>query len=107
MLNFESEPRPDMVNRLKGGTISVYFVSEAKLGVKEVRDIAQYLEHHQLRRCLLVIQGAQTPAAKKEVVKKCAENELIIEVFTYLELLTNVLEHYLVPKHEVRRAPLC
>lgn len=81
----------------------VRFFREAKLGVGPVRDyseeLAGQLAGERSKHCLLVIGGAQTPSAKKEILK-VQKNKLYIEVFTCLELLCDVLNHELVPKHE-------
>jgi hypothetical protein len=52
-------------------------------------------------RCIVVIPGAQTPSAKKEIINSQHAHKITLEVFTHLELLCHVLEHELVPLHEV------
>jgi DNA-directed RNA polymerases I, II, and III subunit RPABC1 len=82
----------------------VLFREKDKLGVGDVRDIQERLADmlpEKPRHCLAVVPGTQTPAAKKAIAKLLQEEKTTVEVFTCLELCLNVLEHDLVPKHEL------
>ncbi|CAK8533983.1 unnamed protein product [Lathyrus sativus] len=79
--------------------ISVFFVNDAKIGVKTVRGIIQRMLTENVFRGVLICQNPLSHygrAAVSEMASKCR-----LEVFLEDELLVNITMHYLVPPHQV------
>ena len=67
-----------------------------KLGVGCVRQYAHIVSKMGISRAILVSYGL-TPLANRELVTP----EITLEPFLFKELIVNILQHDLVPKHEV------
>ncbi|CAI8594746.1 unnamed protein product [Vicia faba] len=79
--------------------IFVFFVNDAKIGVKTIRDIIQRMLTENVFRGILICQSPLSHhgrAAVSEMASKCR-----LEVFLEDELLVNITMHYLVPPHQV------
>lgn len=87
----KAPPQPDI------GTIWVEFLAESSVGIKQMRNFAQYLSENHYHTGILVTSVHITPAALKII--PAVQSETRIECFMEQDLLVNITHHYLVPKH--------
>ena len=78
------------------GTIWIEFSSDTSIGIKQMRTFAQHINQHNFHTGMLVTQNSITPAALKIVPVVLPS---IIETFQEQDLLVNITQHELVPKH--------
>eukprot|EP00270_Netrium_digitus_P012246 TRINITY_DN3960_c0_g1_i1.p1 TRINITY_DN3960_c0_g1~~TRINITY_DN3960_c0_g1_i1.p1 ORF type:complete len:209 (+),score=63.17 TRINITY_DN3960_c0_g1_i1:112-738(+) len=79
--------------------IYVFFPEEPKVGVKTIKTYAESMRSSNVKRAILVVQQSLSPFAKQCLAQMAPVYNL--EVFQEAELLVNVKEHELVPKHQV------
>ena len=77
----------------------VFFPDEAKVDVKNLTEYADRMRQQNVNRAILVVENEISPFAKKALAE--AQPLYFIEVFKESELLIDITEHELVPKHEV------
>ncbi|GAB7344543.1 hypothetical protein MBLNU457_2369t1 [Dothideomycetes sp. NU457] len=77
------------------GTIYVEFSTEAAVGIKQLRNFAQFL-HDKSYYSGIYITGAPVTTS---ALKQTANLPIGIEVFQEQDLLINITKHELVPKH--------
>jgi DNA-directed RNA polymerase I, II, and III subunit RPABC1 len=78
----------------------VFFPSERKkIGVRPIRQYAQLMEDKNIKRAIVIVQHQLTPFARQAVNEASAKIDM--EIFHEKELIVNIAQHYLVPKHEV------
>jgi len=84
--------------------ILVVFVKREKdkstIGVKCIRSYCERIKQDNFHKAILILHGKLTPHAKQAI---SAINSLVdrIEYFNESELIINITEHCLVPRHEV------
>lgn len=84
--------------------ILVVFVKGEKdksaIGVKSIRNYCERIKQDDFHKAIMILHGRLTPHAKQAI---CAINSLVdrIEYFNESELIVNITEHCLVPRHEV------
>jgi DNA-directed RNA polymerase I, II, and III subunit RPABC1 len=77
--------------------IFVFWPKEPKVGIKPIKTYCDRLKEEKVSRAIIIIQQALTPFAKQglaEMSPRC-----VIEHFLEAELLVNITEHNLVPRH--------
>ncbi|KAI3650355.1 hypothetical protein MP228_003836 [Amoeboaphelidium protococcarum] len=74
----------------------VFFTEETSVGVKPIRTFVQTMSEKGIMRAIVVIRNHITPAAAKVMMNL---PKLKFEMFHEAELLVNITEHQLVPKH--------
>jgi DNA-directed RNA polymerases I, II, and III subunit RPABC1 len=80
--------------------IQVEFSTEAKVGVDPIRRISKFMEEQGFQRSILIVQaGGLTPHARQSL--QTVSKKFKIEYFKESELLVDITEHELVPKHVV------
>lgn len=79
--------------------IMTYFAEEARITVPIIANIAQKMHKDCIKRTVMIGKGSITPSAKQAIVE--VQSHFIIEFFEEKELLVNITEHELVPKHIV------
>ena len=84
--------------KIKQDDIYVFFPEEDKVGVDTVRKYKDIMKENNVKRAIIVIIMKITPFAKSEII---SSTEFNIEIFTENELLINLVDHKLVPKHEL------
>ncbi|CEO97159.1 RPB5 like protein [Plasmodiophora brassicae] len=77
--------------------IFVFFADEAKVGVKTIRGYAETMEQEKIFRAIVIVEAGITPFAKQVLVNLAPR--LRMEQFHESELLVNITQHVLVPKH--------
>jgi len=77
------------------GTIYVEFSTESAVGIKQLRNFAQFL-HDKSYYSGVYITGAPVTTS---ALKQTANLPITIEVFQEQDLLINITKHELVPKH--------
>ena len=80
--------------------IFVFFPKEPKVGVKKIKEYAEKMKEAEVSNTILVVPTALTAFAKSALQDVFAP-KFMIEQFQEQELLVNITEHTLVPKHEV------
>lgn len=83
----------------KDSKIMLYFPDEPRITVPIIATIAQKMHKEGIKRTLMVGKGNITPSAKQAIIE--VQSHFIIEFFEEKELLVNITEHELVPKHIV------
>ena len=84
--------------------ILVVFIKGEKeksaIGVKSIRNYCERIKQDDFHKAILILHGRLTPHAKQAI---SAINFLVdrIEYFNESELIINITEHFLVPRHEV------
>jgi DNA-directed RNA polymerases I, II, and III subunit RPABC1 len=79
--------------------IMLYFPDEIRITVPIIASIAQKMHKESIKRTVMVGKGNITPSAKQAITE--VQTHFIIEYFEEKELLVNITEHELVPKHIV------
>eukprot|EP00823_Brevimastigomonas_motovehiculus_P009377 TRINITY_DN9040_c0_g1_i1.p1 TRINITY_DN9040_c0_g1~~TRINITY_DN9040_c0_g1_i1.p1 ORF type:complete len:217 (-),score=62.24 TRINITY_DN9040_c0_g1_i1:157-807(-) len=77
--------------------IFVFFAEEPNLGVKPIRGLLEKMDAQKAQRAIIIVQNSVTPFAKQALQSLSAR--VMIEQFTESELLVNITQHILVPKH--------
>ncbi|GAA5856806.1 hypothetical protein JCM9279_002022 [Rhodotorula babjevae] len=96
-INF-SASKPDAA----GESIYVFYSEEASVGIKTMRKFIDILESQKFARGILIYKTSMTPSANKVISAMAGQFQ--IEAFQESELLVNITQHVLVPKHEVLTA---
>jgi len=79
--------------------IFVFFPEEPKLGVKTIGRYWERMKDEAVCRGIVVVQGSMTTFAKQAMAEMAPK--FILEHFSETELLVNITEHTLVPKHQL------
>ncbi|KAI0987857.1 hypothetical protein GJ496_000807 [Pomphorhynchus laevis] len=77
----------------------VFFPDEPKVGTSQLRAYCKRMQEEGIERAILVVKQGLTPTAKQTL--NDLESKYRFEQFTESELLINITEHQLVPKHEI------
>lgn len=80
--------------------IYVFFPDEEKVGVKTIKNFAQRMKDDNVHRAIIVVQQNLTAFARQSLLET-ERSKYHIEQFNEQELLVNITEHTLVPKHQV------
>ncbi|XP_055351234.1 DNA-directed RNA polymerases I, II, and III subunit RPABC1-like [Paramacrobiotus metropolitanus] len=75
----------------------VFWPEEPKVGIKPIKTYFQQMQEQSVSRAIIVIKQGMTPIAKSALNDMAPK--YIMEHFTEAELMFNVTEHELVPKH--------
>lgn len=75
----------------------VFFADDPKIGVKTVQSYLMMMEEQGIRRGIVVVRLGLTPSAKSAM--KNISADYYLEDFLESEMLTNITEHELVPRH--------
>ncbi|XP_014503592.1 DNA-directed RNA polymerases II and IV subunit 5A-like [Vigna radiata var. radiata] len=100
----EHMKREDLViNKSKkdnsGDQIYVFFPEEAKVGVTPLKTYINRMKSENVFRAIFVTQTNLTPFARTFI--SATSSQFHLEVFQEAELLVNITEHVLVPKHQL------
>eukprot|EP00941_MAST-03F_sp_MAST-3F-sp1_P003501 g3501.t1 len=90
---------PDNTNQLH-----VYFVEDSKrpkVGVAPLREVAESLKNQNCNRAIIIVENGLTPLALQTLREMDEVFSVQMEYFKESELLIDITEHELVPKHEV------
>ncbi|KAJ3343161.1 DNA-directed RNA polymerases I, II, and III subunit RPABC1 [Gonapodya sp. JEL0774] len=79
--------------------LMVFFPSEEKVGIKEVKRYLEVMASQNVGRAIIVYQSSITPSAQKALANLIGKYE--IESFAESELIVNITQHTLVPQHTV------
>lgn len=96
-----------VVKRDDGVTLKLYYSLENKLGVKHIREQITDMETNGINDAIIVSKGPLTSSAVKTVMASININvqpitkRRYVQIFEQAELVVNVTEHILVPKHEL------
>lgn len=77
--------------------IFVFFPEGEKVGVKEIRKYCVRMKEQGAQRAIVVIKTNLTPIAKQALAEVAPK--YILEQFLETELLVNITQHQLVPRH--------
>jgi DNA-directed RNA polymerase I, II, and III subunit RPABC1 len=72
----------------------VFFVNDAKFTVKHMDRLVSRLIELKINHALII-------AEKHTIIKKWPQEHVRFEFLTYAQLIIDIMEHVLVPKHEV------
>ena len=75
----------------------VFFPDDAKVGVKPIRQFLDRMKERDVQKAIIVVKEGVTPFAKSAVNEMAPK--YMIEHFRQSELLVDITEHKLVPKH--------
>lgn len=79
--------------------IFISFPDDNRIAVPIIAAVAQRMHKEGIQRAIIIGKGIITPSAKTAIVE--LQNHFVIEYFEEKELLVNITEHELVPKHIV------
>jgi DNA-directed RNA polymerase I, II, and III subunit RPABC1 len=107
-MNFQARPSEAMLTKYTAlptksspnpepqiGTIYIEFSTEAAIGIKHLRNFAQFLNDRNFYSGIYITSASVTTSA----LKQAANLPIGIEVFQETDLLVNITKHELVPKH--------
>eukprot|EP00741_Cyanophora_paradoxa_P023400 tig00021582_g22606.t1 len=77
--------------------IFVFFPDDEKVGVKPIRKYVDRMRDESVSRAIIVVRGGMTAFARQAVSELAPK--IMMEQFSEQELLVNITEHVLVPKH--------
>jgi len=77
--------------------LAVFFPDEPKIGIQMIRNFCKRMQGENTHHAILVVQSSITLPAKQQLIDIAPI--YLIEQFCESELLINVTEHELVPKH--------
>lgn len=77
--------------------IYIEFMDSPKLGVEEISMFCEKIKEKRISCGVMVISGTLTPLAKQKL--KDSNEILHVEYFEEKELIVNITEHELVPRH--------
>ena len=87
----------DQITRVNNDLI-VIKIEEPKVGINSVKSIATSLDEYNVNHAIVLYSNSITAFAKNSLEALYEQNKTI-EFFQYEELMYNVTEHVLVPKH--------
>eukprot|EP00124_Ichthyophonus_hoferi_P002800 Ihof_evm3s208 gene=Ihof_evmTU3s208 len=85
--------KDDVANKLY-----VFFPEDDKIGVGPIKTYFERMQTESVYRAIVVVKSGITPMAKSHMSKIPKYN---MEMFLESELLVNIMEHELVPKHVI------
>ncbi|KNC86755.1 DNA-directed RNA polymerase I, II, and III subunit RPABC1 [Sphaeroforma arctica JP610] len=77
----------------------VFFPEDTKLGIPHIKAYSEEMEQNNVDRGIIVIRSSMTPFAKSKI--DSLRPKIVLESFLEAELLVNITEHCLVPRHIV------
>lgn len=80
--------------------IFVFFPEEQKLTSKRAQEYGKSMEANFVKRAIIIVQTAYA-AMVKQAIQNFKQGGIVMETFMEQELLVNITEHVLVPKHVV------
>ncbi|KAF2083770.1 RPB5 subunit of DNA-directed RNA polymerase [Saccharata proteae CBS 121410] len=103
-LNFTAQPSPEMIAKHYNpkkpdeemGMVYVEFNGDTSMGIKQLRTFAHKVDERQAKVGILVCTAAITASALKFIP---AMLPMVVELFMEQDLLVNITEHELVPRH--------
>lgn len=78
--------------------IYVEFSNKEKVGLENIKDIGLRLYSQNIQNGILISKGSITSLCK-QAIQDMADAKIFLETFEEKELLVNITEHELVPKH--------
>mmetsp|Transcript_46950 Transcript_46950/g.96001 ORF Transcript_46950/g.96001 Transcript_46950/m.96001 type:complete len:217 (-) Transcript_46950:1110-1760(-) len=103
ILREELEIKRPKWNSKKKKILAVFVEGEKEkstIGVKSIRGYCERIKQDGFENAILILHGRLTPHAKQAISAINSERDKI-EYFTESELIVNITEHCLVPKHEI------
>lgn len=85
-------------NDEKDEKIFAEFSNKEKIGVNQINEFGQRLFKNKVMNGIFIIKGQITSVSKQEL-QELSESGMHIEVFEEKDLIVNITEHELVPKH--------
>ena len=79
----------------------VFFPMEPKVGVTQIRTYTDRMKNDLTARAIMVVKENVTPFAKNALTEMSSDGKYKVELFNEGELLVDITEHDLVPKHEL------
>jgi len=80
--------------------LGIYFPNDIKVGISTIRVIIDDMNGNDLTKAIVIVRAAMTSSAKKFLNEMPADS-VQVQAFEEAELMVNITEHELVPKHEV------
>eukprot|EP01090_Pellita_catalonica_P016730 TRINITY_DN487_c0_g1_i1.p1 TRINITY_DN487_c0_g1~~TRINITY_DN487_c0_g1_i1.p1 ORF type:complete len:206 (-),score=27.23 TRINITY_DN487_c0_g1_i1:84-701(-) len=77
--------------------IAVFWPEDPKVGMKPISKYCERMREEGVFRAIIIVQQSITPFAKQAMLQM--QPQYIIEHFRESELMVNITEHILVPKH--------
>ncbi|PIN09870.1 RNA polymerase, 25-kDa subunit (common to polymerases I, II and III) [Handroanthus impetiginosus] len=87
------------LNSNEDDKIYVFFPEEEKVGIKAIKTYTSRMKDDRVHRAIIVVRKNLSPFARTCINE--ISSKFYLEVFQEAELMINVTQHKLVPKHEV------
>lgn len=87
-----------MAGKEDGERIYVEFSNKEKVSLDTIKDIGLRLFNQKLRNGILIAKGTFTPICKQAILEM-VDADIYLEAFEEKDLIVNITEHELVPKH--------
>ena len=100
-LTIFTESRKDY--KISRGSIFVFFPNDEKVGVKPIRTYKAEMSTKGSKNGIVITKEGITPFARSEIQSMITDPKepILIEIFTESELMYDITEHELVPRHEL------
>jgi DNA-directed RNA polymerase I, II, and III subunit RPABC1 len=80
--------------------IYIEFSAKEKTGVEQIKEFGARIFKQEINNGIMIIKGAVTTLCK-QAISELSETGIHIETFEEKELIVNITEHELVPKHMI------
>ena len=81
------------------GKLCIYVVNMPKIGINIVKNLQSFLEEHGLKYAIIFFKESITAFAKQQLDE--LRTTAKIETFSFDDMIFNITQHVLVPKHEL------
>jgi len=90
----------DAKSKIDDSLITVWFIESAKVGVKPIRDVAEFMKERNITRAVIVVEQQVSPFGRSAIgaMKQAGMN---LEPFLEKELKFDITTHSMVPKHQL------
>ena len=96
---YNAEEYENYITKEDGSILAIFLLDDAKVGVKSIKEILDAVEGN-TNHVIFVYKSDMTTFAK-QFLNENFNDTIRIELFSYKELIFNIMKHEYVPHHEI------